>query len=68
MSKVEELEREIEQLLPEDFAKLSTWMARRRKETSQDTMREPLGFRDHQAFLNSYAPEDEGLYDNAQGR
>ena len=22
-------------------------------------------FRNHSAFLNSYAPEDEGLYDNA---
>jgi hypothetical protein len=67
MSKVEELEREIEQLLPEDFAKLSTWMARRRKEFSQDSLPEPLVLRDHQAFLNGYTPEDEGLYDNAQG-
>ena len=67
MSKVEELEREIEQLLPEDFAKLSTWMARRRKEFSQDNVHEPPALRDHQAFLNSYAPEDEGLYENAQG-
>ena len=24
--------------------------------------------RRHDAFLKSYAPEDEGLYDNAQGR
>lgn len=24
---------------------------------------EPAGTRDHSAFLNSYAPEDEGLYD-----
>lgn len=23
------------------------------------------GFRDHSAFLRSYAPEDEGLYDDA---
>ena len=67
MSKVEELEREIEQLPPEDFAELSAWMARRRKEFSQDNAHEPLSLRDHQAFLNSYAPEDEGLYDNAQG-
>jgi len=66
MSKVEELEREIEQLLPEDFAKLSTWLARRRKEFSQDSVPEPLALRDHQAFLRGYAPEDEGLYENAQ--
>jgi hypothetical protein len=26
------------------------------------------GFRDYRAFLNSYAPEDEGLYDDAKGR
>ena len=26
------------------------------------------GFRDHLAFLNSYTPEDEGLYDDAKGR
>lgn len=25
-------------------------------------------FRDHRAFLNSYAPEDEGLYDDGKGR
>jgi len=29
---------------------------------------EPPGFRDHRAFLNSYAPEDEGLYNDAKGR
>ena len=42
-------------------------MARRRKGFSQDSAPEPLALRDHEAFLNSYAPEDEGLYDNAQG-
>lgn len=32
--------------------------------------RAPLsaGVRDHSAFLNSYVPEDEGLYDDATGR
>lgn len=25
---------------------------------------EPLPIRDHSAFLNSYAPDDEGLYDD----
>ncbi len=68
MSKVEELEREIEQLPPEDFARLFAWVARRSKEARQGNVHEPLVLRDHQAFLNSYAPEDEGLYDNAQGR
>jgi hypothetical protein len=28
----------------------------------------PLVFRDHSAFLNSYTPEDEGLYADAQSR
>jgi hypothetical protein len=28
----------------------------------------PLAFRDHRAFLNGYASEDEGLYDDAAGR
>ena len=27
--------------------------------------RPATGFRQHSAFLNSYAPEDEGLYDDA---
>ena len=28
----------------------------------------PMVFRDHTAFLNSYAPEDEGLYQDASTR
>lgn len=56
MSKVEEIERAVEQLPPEDFAELVEWIAQRRA---------PL--RDHGAFLNGYAPEDEGLYDVAAG-
>ncbi len=28
----------------------------------------PLVLRDHGAFLNSYAPEEEGLYDDAPSR
>ena len=30
--------------------------------------RTSLILRDHGAFLNSYVPEDEGLYDDATGR
>ena len=66
MSKVEEIERVIEQLPPEDFEKLSAWMARRYRVNAQDQA--PLAFRDHRAFLNSYSPEDDGLYDDAKGR
>ena len=59
MSKVEEIERAVEQLPPEDFSKLVAWIDRKRRN---------LNARDHAAFLNSYAPEDEGLYDDAVSR
>jgi hypothetical protein len=68
MSRVEELERVIEQLPREDFEKLSSWMAQRRAECAQGGRQPPLAFRDHRAFLNSYGSEDEGLYDDAAGR
>ncbi len=58
MSKVEEIERVIAQLPAEDFDKLADWMNRRREQ-------QPPVRRNHSAFLNSYVPEDEGLYDNA---
>jgi hypothetical protein len=58
MSKVEEIEQAVEQLPPEDFAELASWIDRRRG----------TQLRDHGAFLNSYAPEDEGLYDNVAAR
>jgi hypothetical protein len=31
-------------------------------------MPKPASIRDHAAFLNSYAPEDEGLYDDYPSR
>ena len=57
MSKVQEIEQLIEQLPPENFAELAEWMQQR-----------ALATRDHSAFLNSYAPGDEGLYDDAIAR
>ena len=57
MSKVQEIEQLIEQLPAENFAKLAEWMQRRTSAT-----------RDHRAFLNSYVPEDEGLYDDVVAR
>jgi hypothetical protein len=57
MSKVQEIEQLIEQLPAENFAELARWMQQRASAT-----------RDHGAFLNSYAPEDEGLYDDAVSR
>jgi hypothetical protein len=68
MSRVEELERVIEHLPREDFEKLSSWMAQRCAERAQRGRQAPMAFRDHRFFLNSYASEDEGLYDDAAGR
>jgi hypothetical protein len=59
MSKVEEIERAVEQLPPEDFVQLASWIDQRRRAQS---------VRDHGAFLNSYIPEDEGLYDDLAAR
>lgn len=59
MSKVQEIEHAVEQLPPEDFSELTEWIDRKRQ--MQNT-------RDHSAFLNSYAAEDEGLYDDAVAR
>ena len=56
MSTVQEIERAVEQLPPKDFSELVEWIDRKRRVQS---------VRDHSAFLNSYAPADEGLYDDA---
>lgn len=69
MSKVEQIERVIETLPPEDFDRLSAWMAQRQRSSqSEQPIRGGSTVRDHSAFLNSYTPEDEGLYDHAAGR
>lgn len=60
MSKVEEIERMIEQLPVENIKELAEWMGRH--------LQREHAVRDHKAFLNSYAPEDEGLYDDAAAR
>jgi len=57
VSKIQEIEQMIEQLPAENFAELAEWMQRRASAT-----------REHRAFLNSYVPEDEGLYDDAVAR
>jgi hypothetical protein len=59
MSKLQEIEHAVEQLPPEDFSKLVAWIERKRQLQN---------VRDHGAFLNSYAPEDEGLYDDTVSR
>lgn len=65
MSKLVELEREIEKLAPEEFQQLSAWMAQRQAQLGCEPLSPAGAVRDHRAFLNSYAPEDEGLYDDA---
>ena len=62
VSRVEEIERVIAQLPAKDFEQLADWINRRRWQT------QPPVSRDHSAFLNSYVPEDEGLYDDAAAR
>jgi hypothetical protein len=52
MSTVKEIERAIEQLPAGDFAQLADWIEARRRSQL---------LRDHGAFLNSYAPQDESL-------
>lgn len=68
MSKVEELEQAIERLPLDDFERLSAWVLHRQTMLSRKGTASAPPFRDHTAFLNSYSPEDEGLYDNAEGR
>jgi hypothetical protein len=71
MSKIEEIEQAVEQLPLKDFAKLAVWVDQRRRQLeiiqpAADTCQ--VVVRDHSAFLNSYAPQDEGLYDDAAAR
>jgi hypothetical protein len=69
MSTLADTEREIEKLDPEEFIRLSEWMAQRQASLWPGSLDAPRGvFRDHRAFLNSHAPGVEGLYDDAPGR
>jgi hypothetical protein len=76
MSKIEEIEQAVEQLPLQDFAQFALWIERRRQQletpegsTAGLTNGGPgpgrLVVRDYGSFLNSYAPQDEGLYDDA---
>jgi hypothetical protein len=67
MSKIEEIEQEVEKLPLADFVKLAVWVDQRRQqlEIPQPGKKNPAATRDHSAFLNSYCPQDEGLYDDA---
>ena len=68
MSNIEEIEQAVEKLPLEEFVKLAAWVDRRRRQLEVSPSvndNSPMAGRDHSAFLNSYAPEDEGLYDDA---
>jgi len=71
MSKIEEIEQAVEQLDLNEFVKLAIWVDQRRKRLEISppvTDKGSAAIRDHSAFLNSYAPQDEGLYDDAATR
>lgn len=71
MSKIEEIEQAVEQLPLTDFVKLAVWVDQRRQQLEiapQATDNGQAAVRDHSAFLNSYDPQDEGLYDDAAAR
>ncbi|MGO8700987.1 MAG: hypothetical protein ACLQVY_25120 [Limisphaerales bacterium] len=71
MSKIEEIERAVEQLPLTDFVKLAVWVHQRRQQleiSPSATGKSQAVVHDHSAFLNSYAPQDEGLYDDAAAR
>ena len=71
MSKIEEIEQALERLPLTDFVKVAVWVDQRRQrlESSPAAIDKSQGAaRDHSAFLNSYAPQDEGLYDDAATR
>ena len=71
MSRIEEIEEAVEQLPLKDFARLAAWVDQRRRQLQMSqpaTDKSQLVVRDHSAFLNCYAPQDEGLYDDAATR
>ena len=71
MSKIEEIEQAAEQLPLKDFAKLAVWVDQRRQQLAiidPAADKRQSAVRDHSAFLTSYAPSDEGLYDDAAAR
>ena len=71
MSKIEEIERAVEQLPLNEFARLAAWVDLRCHQLEifpSITGQGHASVRDHSAFLNGYAPQDEGLYDDAATR
>jgi hypothetical protein len=65
MITLKEIENAVEQLPVSDFIQLAVWIDRRRQALTISGL---AGVRHHSAFLTSYAPQDEGLYDDAETR
>jgi len=66
--KIEEIERAVEQLPLNDFANLAVWIDQRRRQLAvfPSSVNKSQGApREHNAFLNGYASQDEGLHDDA---
>ncbi len=68
MSRIEEIEQAVEQPSSGFTIKLAVWVDQRRQrlEIASSATKPGLTIfvRDHSAFLNSYSPQDEGLYDD----
>jgi len=68
MSEIKEIQQAVEKLPLEEFVRLAAWVERRREQLRISPAvndSSAISARDHSAFLNSYAPQDEGLYDDA---
>jgi hypothetical protein len=71
VSKIEEIELALEQLPLTDFVKVAVWVGQRCQQLAlspEANDKSQGAVRDHSAFLSSYAPQDEGLYDDATSR
>lgn len=67
MSKLQEIEQAVEQLPMPEFLRLASWIDQKREQIHQSPSTRTVT-RDHSSFLSGYAPEDEGLYDDAKTR
>jgi hypothetical protein len=69
MSNLEEIEQAVEKLPLQDFVRLAAWVDQRRQQLEfVPAANGSIAARDHSAFLTSYAPQDEGLYDDTPAR
>jgi hypothetical protein len=71
MTGIEEIAQAVERLPLTDFVRLALWVEQRRKQLKINPSASDNGdalIRDHAAFLSGYAPQDEGLYDDAAAR